>query len=100
VRGDAASRRVCIAISDDGPGIEPDRIDHIFDPFYTTRSEGTGLGLSIAHQIVSRHGGSIDVETELGTGTTFLIQLPIEPPVGARVAPGSMPRFQEVAAHG
>ncbi len=73
--------RVSIRIADDGPGIEQDRLAHIFDPFYTTRTEGTGLGLSIAHQLVEKHGGAIDVETELGVGTTFVISLPTEPAI-------------------
>jgi len=93
--------RVCIRVADDGPGIEPERLKHIFDPFYTTRSEGTGLGLSIAHQIITHHGGDIDVETELGRGTTFVISLPMEPP--ARCVPEEDHRMMVaagVAAHG
>jgi signal transduction histidine kinase len=67
-----------IAIADDGAGIAPGLVGRIFDPFFTTKpvGEGTGLGLSISHEIVRRHGGSIDVSSELGRGTEFRIRLP------------------------
>ncbi len=60
-------------------GIEKDNLEKIFDPFYTTKSvgEGTGLGLSISYGIVKSHGGYISVESEVGKGTTFIIDLPI-----------------------
>ncbi len=75
---------VQIEIGDTGCGIAPADLDHIFDPFYTTKHaseerEGTGLGLTIAHQIIQEHGGHITVESELGKGTTFLINLPVTP---------------------
>ena len=68
-----------VAISDTGQGISPDDLKRIFDPFYTTKpvGEGTGLGLSIAFGIVERHGGSIEVISEPGAGTTFTVNLPI-----------------------
>lgn len=68
-----------ISFADTGPGIPPDEIDHLFDPFYTTKKvgEGTGLGLSISYGIVQDHGGRLWVESELGKGTTFHIDLPI-----------------------
>ena len=67
-----------LAIEDDGAGIEPSRIPRLFDPFFTTRhgEGGTGLGLSIVHGIVTDHGGTIDVASDPGTGTTFTIFLP------------------------
>ena len=67
-----------VAIADTGIGIPGDIIDKIFDPFFTTRpvGEGTGLGLAICHKIVEKHGGSIDVESETGKGTTFIIRIP------------------------
>jgi signal transduction histidine kinase len=71
---------VRIAISDTGVGIQPENLKRIFDPFFTTKEvgKGTGLGLSIAYDIVvNKHGGSIGVESEIGTGTTFTIMLPI-----------------------
>jgi signal transduction histidine kinase len=71
---------VVVAISDTGSGIAPEHCESIFDPFFTTKpvGEGTGLGLSISFGIVERHAGSIDVETEIGKGTTFKVTLPIE----------------------
>jgi len=69
---------VALSIADDGPGIAPDKLEQIFDPFYTTKqaSDGTGLGLSICHSIVRDHGGRIYVESALGKGATFTIELP------------------------
>jgi len=75
-----------ITVADDGPGIPADVIPKIFDPFFTTKDvgEGSGLGLSIVHGIVDRHGGRIMVESQVGTGTTFRIVLPVRSaaPVG------------------
>ncbi|MBP7149022.1 MAG: HAMP domain-containing protein [Acidobacteria bacterium] len=65
-----------IAVEDDGPGIEPARVPHLFDAGTTTRETGTGLGLAIARQSVEAHGGRIEVETELGRGARFTIVLP------------------------
>ncbi len=70
-----------IAIEDTGPGILPENLDHIFDPFFTTKhvsavNEGTGLGLTIAHQIIREHRGEIQVQSTVGIGTTFRINLP------------------------
>ena len=64
---------------DTGSGIPAESLPKIFDPFYTTkqRGHGTGLGLSIALEIIQKHGGTIAVETEAGTGTTFTIELPV-----------------------
>ena len=68
-----------IEIRDTGPGIPSDKIDKIFEPFYTTKEigRGTGLGLSIAYGIVERHHGSISVESEVGKGTSFFVRLPV-----------------------
>ncbi len=65
-------------IEDNGVGIEPDALARIFDPFYTTKpvGEGTGLGLAISHGIITGHGGSIQVESRAGQGTTFRVLLP------------------------
>jgi signal transduction histidine kinase len=73
---------VMLAISDQGPGIEPEDLDRIFDPFFTTKKpgEGTGLGLSICLSIVQAAGGSIDVDSRPGQGATFTIALPIARP--------------------
>ena len=68
---------VCFSIADSGKGIPPERLGHIFDPFYSTKDigEGTGLGLAVVHGIVKQHGGLIEVESEMGKGTRFLVTL-------------------------
>lgn len=70
---------VNIEFRDTGRGIEPDVLPKIFDPFFSTKAvgEGTGMGLFITHQIIERHGGHITVESMVGEGTTFLVQLPL-----------------------
>jgi two-component system NtrC family sensor kinase len=65
-----------LVVSDVGPGIPQDHLTHIFDPFFTTKEKGTGLGLSVVYGIVQRHGGTIDVQSEQGRGTTFVVHLP------------------------
>ncbi|TGE35079.1 two-component sensor histidine kinase [Desulfosporosinus fructosivorans] len=70
---------VIISFSDTGEGIPAEEKLRIFDPFYTTKKTGTGLGLSISYQSVKLHGGSIDVESDLGRGSTFIISLPVIP---------------------
>jgi signal transduction histidine kinase len=69
---------VQIEIRDNGAGISKENLDHIFDPFFTTRPEGSGLGLAITYQIVHEHGGFIDVESELGKGTSFRVNFPLK----------------------
>jgi len=68
-----------IIISDSGIGMDEEVCSHIFEPFYTTKQvgEGTGLGLSISHGIIEKHGGSIEVKSEVGQGTDFIITLPV-----------------------
>ncbi len=68
-----------VTVSDSGPGIEPAVLKHIFDPFFTTKEtgKGTGLGLSITYGLVKRLGGDIQVESELGVGTSFNVILPL-----------------------
>lgn len=70
--------RVLVTVSDTGPGIPPEYLTRIFDSFFTTKasSGGTGLGLSITRAIVADHGGTISVESAIGKGTTFTIELP------------------------
>lgn len=70
------SKYVIVEITDSGPGIDKKLLNRIFDPFFTTKYSGTGLGLAIAHQIVDEHKGFIEVNSELGKGTTFCISLP------------------------
>jgi signal transduction histidine kinase/iron only hydrogenase large subunit-like protein len=70
-------KRIKIKIQDTGPGIPPEIMGKLFSPFFTTKEKGTGLGLAISYGIVERHGGKIDVNSELGKGSTFTISLPI-----------------------
>lgn len=67
-----------IIIKDNGPGMPPEVKDHIFEPFFTTKEvgQGTGLGLSISYGIIEKHNGNIDVISEPGKGTEFIISLP------------------------
>lgn len=71
------SNWVQIEVSDTGKGICREEQQKIFDPFYTSKSEGTGLGLSVAYNIIQEHGGSIDLSSQVGKGTTFSILLPV-----------------------
>ncbi len=74
--------RVEIAFSDTGSGIRPEHLDQLFEPGFTTKDVGvgSGLGLAICYKIIEAHGGRIEVESELGRGTTFTIMLPVHAP--------------------
>ena len=65
-----------LAVIDDGPGIAPEILSKVFDPYFTTKAEGTGLGLATAHSIVKHHDGRLLIESEMGEGTAFEIFLP------------------------
>jgi len=67
-----------ITFRDSGAGIAPDDLQRIFEPFYTTKPDGTGLGLAVTRKIIEAHGGTLVVESELGTGTTVVVRLPGE----------------------
>jgi two-component system sensor histidine kinase AtoS len=82
-RRTGGGRRIAIEIEDTGVGIAPDAIDRIFNPFFSTKDGGTGLGLALTHKIVADHGGSIDVRSAPGAGTTFRVVLPLMPDVPA-----------------
>jgi PAS domain S-box-containing protein len=71
--------KIRASFADDGPGIADENLGHLFDPFFTTKEvgRGTGLGLSICHGIVAEHGGRIYVESELGKGAAFIVELAI-----------------------
>ncbi|MGH7496441.1 MAG: ATP-binding protein [bacterium] len=68
-----------LLVRDNGYGIKPELLDNIFTPFFTTKPHGTGLGLAICRHIVNEHGGEITVQSEVGKGTRFIIDLPITP---------------------
>jgi signal transduction histidine kinase len=71
---------LAIQVRDDGAGIPTDVVSHLFEPFLTTKDNGksVGLGLAVSHNIVEGHGGRIDVQSEVGKGTTFTVTLPME----------------------
>lgn len=81
IRTEAQQGGVCIVFSDTGPGMDEETRKHIFDPFFTTKKvgEGSGLGLAICFNILEKLGGRIEVQSQLGKGTSFCISLPHEP---------------------
>jgi two-component system NtrC family sensor kinase len=92
---DGAARHVSVRVTDNGAGMSPETVAHVFDPMFTTKrlGTGTGLGLAICEQITRQHGGTIQVESRLGQGTTFTLGLPINAhekaePVGAAAGSG------------
>jgi signal transduction histidine kinase len=72
-------RWVVVCFHDTGPGMSPEQIANLFEPFYTTKSDGTGLGLAISYGIVERHGGMIEVSSRPDQGTSFVVKLPVHP---------------------
>jgi two-component system, NtrC family, sensor histidine kinase HydH len=70
---------IVINVRDEGPGVKPEDLDKIFNPFFTTKDAGTGLGLSVVHQIVVQHGGVVTAEKNPGRGMTFSLLLPLRP---------------------
>jgi two-component system NtrC family sensor kinase len=66
-----------VRVTDNGPGIAPENLQSIFQPFVSTKGKGMGLGLAICREIVEGHGGRLDVESTLGRGTTFTVSLPL-----------------------
>jgi signal transduction histidine kinase len=73
----AQSDSVCIEVSDDGVGIPEERLEKVFNPFFTTKSDGVGLGLSISSRLLEENGGRIELESKENEGTIFRIYLPI-----------------------
>ena len=69
-----------LLVADTGPGIPTEEISKIFDPFFTTKRAGTGLGLSVSYGIIQEHGGTVDVQSRAGDGTTFIINFPTTMP--------------------
>jgi signal transduction histidine kinase len=72
-----AQRAICFEVRDDGPGIPEEIRKKLFQPFFTTRTDGTGLGLATCLKNVQYHGGSIEVQSEVGRGTRFVVTIPL-----------------------
>jgi signal transduction histidine kinase len=70
-------RRIALMVEDTGIGIPADKLDRIFDLYFTTKPEGSGIGLSIVYRIAQLHGGEIEVVSTEGRGTTFRLWLPL-----------------------
>lgn len=78
LHADSNAQSLVIRISDTGPGIAADKQEEIFSPFYTTRKDGTGLGLAVVEAITRNHKGRIELESQPGKGTTFILYLPVQ----------------------
>src|SRR5262249_29810941 len=74
-----------LVVSDTGTGIPAEDVSKIFDPFFTTKRTGTGLGLSVSYGIIQEHGGTVDVQSQPGAGTSFILGFP----AAATAGPGS-----------
>lgn len=87
---EGTSRQVQVEIQDTGPGIPPEAMGRLFEPFYTTKQDkkGVGLGLSVVYGIIRRHNGRIDVRSEAGHGATFVVTLPERTPVEEEILSG------------
>ena len=99
LRSARAGPLLLVSVGDNGPGISAEQRDRIFNPFYTTKpvGQGTGLGLSISDGIVREHGGRIRVESELGAGATFVVELPLSgEPGAADTEPAPAPRKRSI----
>ncbi|MEN9678845.1 MAG: Sporulation kinase [Verrucomicrobiota bacterium] len=83
----SSTEDVWISVSDTGAGIAADQLNRLFQPFHTTKDKGTGLGLMIVQRIVRDHGGRIDVESEVGRGTTFKIRFPRQRRIALELPP-------------
>ena len=101
IRTRRVGEEVSIQVSDDGVGIAPENLTRIFDPGFTTKGArmGMGMGLLIASQVVDRHAGRLEVESELGQGTTFTVHLPIRLPEWARTQQNPGDGARTAAAH-
>ncbi|MDI6777214.1 MAG: ATP-binding protein, partial [Syntrophales bacterium] len=78
VKSEKEGEFIKLSISDMGKGVSEEDRKRIFDPFFTTKGKGTGLGLAICQRIVEAHKGEIEVKSEVGKGTTFVVNLPVQ----------------------
>ena len=76
IRTESAGPFIRLSVVDNGPGIPQEKLAKIFEPLFTTKAKGVGLGLPTVRKIVEQHGGTIDVESIVGAGTTFVVLLP------------------------
>jgi signal transduction histidine kinase len=91
IRINKDEKSVSVIFQDDGPGISPDILPNIFDPFYTTKrpGRGTGLGLSICKAILREHRGNVEAASGTGGGAVFTVTLPFAPVVPSEAQPDS-----------
>ena len=82
-------------VSDNGPGMAPELVTRLFEPFFTTRAEGTGLGLAIARGVARAHNGNIEVRSTPGVGTEFIVTLPLQPGLDPQMDPQMDPLTRE-----
>jgi signal transduction histidine kinase len=75
-----------VEFADTGQGIAPESLEHLFEPYFTTKEKGTGLGLALTKKLIEDHGGQVMVESQMGTGTTFTVTLPRAPDATAQAA--------------
>ena len=85
VEGTDATMR--LSLQDNGPGMTADEIERATDPFFSTKASGTGLGLAITRQIMEDHGGQLDIQSQVGQGSTVTLVLPVHSPPDAEPAP-------------
>jgi two-component system nitrogen regulation sensor histidine kinase NtrY len=70
-----SNNHICLSVTDNGEGIQADKLEQVFVPFFTTRKEGSGIGLSLCRKIIRLHEGQITIESEPGNGTTVTLSL-------------------------
>jgi two-component system, NtrC family, sensor kinase len=88
VTATSRDKMVEITFRDTGPGIAPEHLSRIVDPFFTTKEKGTGLGLSVVYGIIERHNGKLDIKSQVGQGTTVIIRLPVSTGAAPAFPPG------------
>jgi signal transduction histidine kinase len=95
VQRDEDAGEVVLTVADDGRGIPPENLANIFEPFFSTKEQtyGAGLGLAVVYGIVTRHRGEIDVDSEPGIGTKFIIRLPERQPTATGEVADDLPEI-------
>jgi signal transduction histidine kinase len=88
-------RNIRFEVADSGPGIEPEALGQIFEPYFSTKETGIGLGLALTRKLIEDHGGQIMVSSEVGVGTTFMVILPREPVSEPHPATSTQPVLSE-----